>query len=155
MRSTLNSRGGEYWLEINFSGKKVTFDRQAFDNAILERCFNVYPQVKHLAGKKKYIVAKKDKEIGRDIPWNELASVLEKSAEKSGVSLQRYKGLGEMNTEQLWETTMNPDTRTLRGVNVEDATRADQIFHTLMGEEVPPRRAFIQAHAKSVKNLDI
>ena len=71
------------------------------------------------------------------------------------VDIQRYKGLGEMSAEQLWETTMNPTTRTLLGVTVDDAARADHIFHVLMGGEVPPRKAFIQAHAKSVKNLDI
>ena len=71
------------------------------------------------------------------------------------VEVQRYKGLGEMTPEQLWETTMNPDTRTLLGVSVEDGVDADRIFHVLMGGEVPPRKAFIQAHAKSVRNLDI
>ena len=72
-----------------------------------------------------------------------------------GVEVQRYKGLGEMSAEQLWETTMNPETRTLLTVTIEDAARADRIFTTLMGGEVPPRKAFIQAYAKSVKNLDI
>ena len=71
------------------------------------------------------------------------------------VEVQRYKGLGEMTPEQLWETTMNPDTRTLLGVSIDDAAKADRIFHVLMGGEVPPRKAFIQAHAKSVRNLDI
>jgi len=71
------------------------------------------------------------------------------------VEVQRYKGLGEMTPEQLWETTMNPDTSTLLGVSVEDGVDADRIFHVLMGGEVPPRKAFIQAHAKSVRNLDI
>ena len=71
------------------------------------------------------------------------------------MGVQRYKGLGEMSAEQLWETTMNPATRTLLSVSIEDAAKADHIFHTLMGGEVPPRKAFIQAHAKSVKNLDI
>ena len=71
------------------------------------------------------------------------------------IEVQRYKGLGEMTPEQLWETTMNPDTRTLLGVSVEDGAKADHIFHVLMGGEVPPRKAFIQAHAKSVRNLDI
>ena len=70
------------------------------------------------------------------------------------VEVQRYKGLGEMTPEQLWETTMNPDTRTLLSVNVEDAANADHIFHVLMGSEVPPRKAFIQAHARDA-NLDI
>jgi DNA gyrase subunit B len=71
------------------------------------------------------------------------------------VEVQRYKGLGEMTPEQLWETTMNPATRTILEVSVYDAAKADDIFHILMGGEVPPRKAFIQAHAKSVKNLDI
>ncbi|MCK4274632.1 MAG: DNA topoisomerase IV subunit B, partial [Dehalococcoidales bacterium] len=68
--------------------------------------------------------------------------------------IQRYKGLGEMTAEQLWETTMNPATRTILEVNLEDSTKADEIFHILMGDEVPPRKQFIQAHAKSA-NLDI
>ncbi len=71
------------------------------------------------------------------------------------IEVQRYKGLGEMSAEQLWETTMNPATRTLLSVNIEDAAKADEIFHILMGGEVPPRKAFIQAHARNVKNLDI
>jgi DNA gyrase subunit B len=85
----------------------------------------------------------------------EKEAVLAQLKESRKVEVQRYKGLGEMSAEQLWETTMNPDTRTLLEVTVEDAVRADRIFHMLMGDEVPPRKAFIQAHAKSVKNLDI
>jgi DNA gyrase subunit B len=74
---------------------------------------------------------------------------------KSSVSIQRYKGLGEMNPEQLWETTMNPENRTLLQVAVEVAHEADKTFDILMGEEVEPRKKFIQTHAKSVKSLDI
>jgi DNA gyrase subunit B len=78
-----------------------------------------------------------------------------KGLREDKIEIQRYKGLGEMSPEQLWETTMNPATRTLLQVQVEDAMAADQAFHMLMGDEVLPRKRFIQAHAQSVRNLDV
>jgi DNA gyrase subunit B len=74
---------------------------------------------------------------------------------KTNPDIQRYKGLGEMNADQLWETTMNPEHRILLQVKIDDLEEIDQIMHTLMGDEVAPRKRFIQTHAKTVKNLDV
>ena len=99
-------------------------------------------------------------QVGKERHWvyseNEKEALLERLGDKNRkVEIQRYKGLGEMSPEQLWETTMNPATRTMLQVYIEEPAKADEVFHMLMGEEVPPRKAFIQAHAKSVRNLDV
>ncbi|MDD3086511.1 MAG: DNA topoisomerase (ATP-hydrolyzing) subunit B [Patescibacteria group bacterium] len=99
---------------------------------------------------------------GKTIHWaysdrqrDEMVSEIKKNSPSASVSIQRYKGLGEMNPTQLWETTMDPARRTLLKVNVPGDEKTDEIFTTLMGDEVLPRKRFIQTHAKSVKNLDI
>ena len=92
-------------------------------------------------------------EKARDAAIKELS----RDGKTKNVTVQRFKGLGEMNADQLWETTMNPDTRTLLRVEIVDGTEAstDEIFSTLMGEKVEPRRDFIRGEARKVRNLDI
>ncbi|MGE5553841.1 MAG: DNA topoisomerase (ATP-hydrolyzing) subunit B [Betaproteobacteria bacterium] len=99
-------------------------------------------------------MAKKGKDHYYAWSDRELDALLERVG-RQGIVVQRYKGLGEMDAEQLWETTMNPQTRTLKRLQIEDAVLADEIFTTLMGEKVEPRRDFIQEHAHEVVNLDV
>ena len=96
-----------------------------------------------------------DEETETDDNETEKTKVVKANQAAKKLNIQRYKGLGEMNPEQLWETTMDPANRLMKKVVIEDAEAASEIFDVLMGSEVAPRKKFIQTHAKSVKNLDI
>ena len=99
-------------------------------------------------------VYKRERAVGRLNSMIDLAEIVEDVSTR-GVGIQRYKGLGEMNPTQLWETTLDPETRTLFKVEIEDAQGASDLFEMLMGEEVRPRATFIRAHALEVQNLDV
>ena len=109
----------------------------------------------YLAQPPLYLV-KKGKEQQYAYNENQRKGLVERlgGGKDDSVTIQRYKGLGEMNARQLWETTMNPETRTLKQVTIESAAEADRIFSMLMGDEVAPRREFIESHAKYAK-LDV
>ena len=126
-----------------------------FESAAMRRCFSLYPKMKAVADSGPFVLLRRNKEVLAGIPWQELPVAVTHHADRSGINLQRYKGLGEMNPDQLWDTTMNPETRTMLRVNAEDAIQADEMFSVLMGAAVQPRREFIQTYAKDVRNLDI
>lgn len=143
---------GLYSLRLLIDRKVVSIGAELVASAEYERLFQVYSRIESL-GQPPYIIKDGDTEVELSRP-EEIPDYL-LDAGKEGLTIQRYKGLGEMNPEQLWETTMNQEKRTLLQVRIDDLVAADKMFTVLMGDQVEPRREFIETHALEVKNLDI
>ena len=129
--------------------------KAVLESAATHRANQLFPDISEWINGHRFAITRRDNEVASDLPWFELANALERNSDRSGVSLQRYKGLGEMNPDQLWETTMDPTKRTLLQVEAENPADTDEALTTLMGDLVQPRKEFIQAHDRQVKNLDV
>ena len=141
-----------YRIELTRNKLKLTIDDEFIASPEFRELKNLFSELKGLGHPPYKVKHLKDThEFGSS---RELFDYI-LSIAKKGINIQRYKGLGEMNPHQLWETTMNPEKRTFLQVTVEDIIKAEEIFSTLMGDQVEPRKAFIEKHALEVRNLDI
>jgi len=138
--------------KTNGSGIRLVLDNDFFSSPEVQEIIRTFNEVR-IIGSPPFTLTEKG-ELVTLIDQKSLVDYI-LSRSRSGAEIQRYKGLGEMNPTQLWETTMDPESRTLLHVKIEDAYEADEIFSTLMGDEVEPRRRFIAENALAVKNLDI
>jgi DNA gyrase subunit B len=139
-----------YEVKGEFDGKAISFQ---IDEKF-EELYEINLKIESM-GKPPYIIVESDSKKEQNINSSFELAVLLSEYGRKGITMQRYKGLGEMNPQQLWDTTMNPETRTMLKVALEDAIKADEIFTILMGDKVEPRREFIEKHAKDVRNLDV
>ena len=139
----INDDSVHLFIQTNDGLEELLLDESFYTNPLYEEARYIYTKI-----------VERDFDVfdGRDPV--EVLDEIEENAKK-GAYIQRYKGLGEMNPEQLWETTMNPENRRLLQVKVEDAEAASETFTLFMGDEVEPRRQYIQDHAKDVKHLDV
>jgi DNA gyrase subunit B len=150
----LDEEHGLYSLDVKSKsrGNKISLSWEFLSSAEWQRLFELYSEMAPLEKPPLTV-----KENGNSVAVNSRDELLKHllALGKKDLTMQRYKGLGEMNPEQLWETTMNPETRTLLKVSIDDAVQTDAIFTILMGDAVEPRRRFIEDNALNVRNLDI
>ncbi|CAL4041946.1 DNA topoisomerase (ATP-hydrolyzing) subunit B [Buchnera aphidicola] len=139
-------------IENNTSIKTCKLENIFFQSVEYRKIYKIHEIISQLIKQQAYI-----KKGDTQYPIDNLEKILEKLIKQAqkNISIQRYKGLGEMNPEQLWNTTMNPDTRRMLQVNIKDAQSANKLFSTLMGDTVEPRRHFIEKYALQVENIDI
>ena len=162
----LNNRLGVSW-KVFFDADRDAIVCQKNGNGLIEDTLLTqsffasqdYKQIMKVAGQNKDLLQQDSflKKGENTVAINSIGEVLDflLGQAKKGLTISRFKGLGEMNPDQLWDTTMNPETRRLLQVNIEDAVSADQVFSTLMGDVVEPRRQFIEENALSASNLDV
>ena len=151
-----NSETNKYNLKLNLGEDKepVLITSNLIKSTAYQRIKNAYPLIRSfLIEEEKVLVLDLGTEEVQITSFTELQRIVEERGKK-GLTLQRFKGLGEMMPQQLWETTMDPATRTLLKVNIEDAMLCDQLFDILMGDKVEPRRDFIEANAVYATNID-
>ncbi len=141
-----------YSTELRRLGKRVKLNAEFFSSPDFKEIVNLHRTVEEL-GPKPFLIRLKEEEKTFTGPKELLNFIMDVA--RKGLAIQRYKGLGEMNPQQLWETTMDPEKRTLLQVTIEDSVQADQIFTVLMGEQVEPRKEFIIKHALEARNIDI
>jgi DNA gyrase subunit B len=137
----LNKKDNHYFIQTNRGLEEISIDDNLTNHYLFVKAKQEYEKIEQY----KSLV---------DGDLLNLLEIVEKKA-RTGANIQRYKGLGEMNPEQLWETTMNPENRVLIQVKIEDIEIASDYFELFMGNEVEPRRDYIQTHAKDVENLDV
>jgi DNA gyrase subunit B len=149
----LDSEARHYLRFIDANNHVIRLGVEFFHSKRYRRALELQSRIRDVCPGGTWTIRHKDAEFEAAGPFDLLRQVLELA--QKGVNVQRYKGLGEMNPEQLWGTTMNPEARTLLQVRIEDAVEADELFGKLMGDKVEPRREFIERNALLVTDLDI